>query len=537
MISPPGPVELLRSVHSHIRLRHKGEDGVRTTTETRMNERVATRAVLTALVLLALAATVLVAQRAPTSLTLEEAITLAKGNNPLYLSTQNDMAAANWQTREAYAAFLPTVNVSGTAAYQEAGIQRLGALEFEAPTDWAFSSYSMNFNMAITGNTIFGIANARANKRATEASVRAAEWSLETSVALQYTAALRSMDQVDVAQRRLDRARQNLRIVNTRVETGAAAGIEGRQAEVDLGRAEVVMIQAQRDVRQSKLLLAERLGVALDVDVELARQFDVFEPDFEVGPLIDQALAAHPSLRAVAAQESASKAAARQISTSQYLPSLFLNTRLSGFARQALNEDFVASQVDDQAASRMGNCAFNNAINGGLPGGLPGYVNQDCSQFVATDAARAAALDANRLFPFNFSPNPVTLTAIVSLPIFTGFTGQRQVSQANNAAEDAEHARRAEELRLRTAVTNAYDNLVSAYRVIQVEARNQSLSEEQLQLQQRRYALGAAGLLELMDAQTTVTTSDQLYLNALYDFQFNLIALEAAVGRPLPSRN
>jgi hypothetical protein len=80
---------------------------VRTTTRTRLNERVATRAVLTALVLLALAATQLVAQRAPSRLTLEEAITLAKGNNPLYLSTQNDMAAANWQTREAYAAFLP----------------------------------------------------------------------------------------------------------------------------------------------------------------------------------------------------------------------------------------------------------------------------------------------------------------------------------------------------------------------------------------------------------------------------------------------
>ena len=109
-------------------------------------------------------------------------------------------------------------------------------------------------------------------------------------------------------------------------------------------------------------------------------------------------------------------------------------------------------------------------------------------------------------------------------------------SDLNNAAEDAEHNRRAEELRLRTAVTNTYDNLVTAYQVIQVEARNQALSEEQLQLQRRRYALGAAGLLELMDAQTTVTTSDQLYLNALYDFHYNLIALEAAVGQPLPSR-
>ena len=253
--------------------------------------------------------------------------------------------------------------------------------------------------------------------------------------------------------------------------------------------------------------------------------------------LIDQALAAHPSLRAVAARESASKAAARQMSTSQYLPSIVLTTSLTGFARQAMNESFITDQVMDRAASRMGNCEFSNTLNNGLVGGLPGYTNQDCSQFAATDVSLAAALNANRVFPFNVGKNPVQFNAFVSLPIFTGFTGQRQVSQANNAAEDAEHNRRAEELRLRTAVTNAYDNLVTAYEVIQAEARNQTLSEEQLLLQQRRYALGAAGLLELMDAQTTVTTSDQQYLNALYDFQFNLIALEAAVGQPLPSRN
>ena len=67
---------------------NRGDEGVRTTTRIGMNERIATRAVLTAVVVLALAATALVAQRAPSQLTLEEAITLAKGNNPLYLSTR-----------------------------------------------------------------------------------------------------------------------------------------------------------------------------------------------------------------------------------------------------------------------------------------------------------------------------------------------------------------------------------------------------------------------------------------------------------------
>ena len=69
--------------------------------------------------------------------------------------------------------------------------------------------------------------------------------------------------------------------------------------------------------------------------------------------------------------------------------------------------------------------------------------------------------------------------------------------------------------------------------MFQAESRNRALAEEQLQLQQRRYSLGAAGLLELLDAQTSATTADQAYLNAVYDFHYSLIALEAAVGRSL----
>ena len=70
---------------------------------------------------------------------------------------------------------------------------------------------------------VFGVQNARASRRATEARVEAAEFNLESLVALQYMATLRMRDGVDVAQRQLDRARQNLRIVQSRVTSGAAA--------------------------------------------------------------------------------------------------------------------------------------------------------------------------------------------------------------------------------------------------------------------------------------------------------------------------
>lgn len=500
-------------------------------------DRVALRILWIGLALLALGATGVVGQQAPVALSLEEAIGLAKTNNPNFLSVQNDHAAASWRVREAYGQFLPSVQTSLNGTFQEAGAQRFGTIVFEGQsTDWVYTGYSVNFGMTIDGNTIFGIPNARAGSRATDARISAAEFDLESVVALQYMNALRALEAVDVAQRQLDRARQNHEIVQTRVQTGAAAGTDGRQAEVDLGRAEVALIQAQRDLRQARLLLQEQIGVTLDEDVRLISAFDVFEPDFEVDELMVYAMERHPSLRAFRAQESAGRAAARQASTSQYLPSLRLFASLRGQAQQALNDEYVVTQVQQQAASRISNCEFQNTLHEGLMGGLPDYEIQDCSRFAATDSARSAALDQNAQFPFGFSTVPMTVGLTISLPIFTGFSRERQVSELNNQAEDAEHARRAEELRLRTMVTNTFDNLTSAHRVVQAEERNRTLAEEQLELQQRRYALGAVDLLVLMDAQTSVSTAERDYLNAVYDFHYNLIALEAAVGRPLRSR-
>jgi outer membrane protein len=497
----------------------------------------AVRALAVGALFLAVFATGVLGQQGPDELTLEEAIALAKTNNPTFLSTQNDQASANWQVREAYASFIPSVRVSGFGSWQEAGAQRFGTIVFEDQiTDWAFSGYNVNFGMTIDGNTIFGIGNSRANRRATETRISSAEFDLESLVGLQYMTVLRAQDGVDVAQRQLDRAEQNLEIVQTRVQTGAVAGTDGRQAEVDFGRAEVGLIQAERDLRRSRMQLSEQLGISLPEDVALLSAFEVFEPDFDLQQMLVWSMEDHPSLQSFRAQESATRSAARQASTGQYLPSINLSASLSGQAQQALNQDFVVTQASNRANAQVGGCEFNNTLNTGLNGGLPKWDNKDCSQFMLSDADREAALASNQAFPFNFTTIPMRASVVVSLPIFTGFSRERQVSQANNIAEDAEHSRRAEELRLQTMVTNAYDNLVSTYRVVQAEGRNRTLSEEQLLLQQRRYALGAVDLLVLMDAQTTLSTSDQAYLDAVYEFHYSLIVLEAAVGRPLGAR-
>ncbi len=491
------------------------------------------RPLAAALVLLALGATALVAQEPQArELSLSEAISIAKRNNPTYRMTANNQAAADWGVREAYGNLLPTVTANGSAGFTEAGVQRFGTVDLGVQsTDWYSSSYSLNFNWNLSGNTFFGVSSARAAQESTAAGIRAAEFTLENQVTLQYMTALRARDAVSVAQDQFDRAQQNLDLVNTRVEMEAAAGTEGRQAEVDLGRAEVALLQAERLYRAEKHRLQEQLGVAIDEELDLISEFEIFDPTWTRDELLDEAMDRHPSLRAARAQESSSKAQVRQ-ARSAYFPSLSVSTGLRGFTQKALNDEYVLNNARGSAAGQELGCERNNALASAI-GGLPGWQVQDCGQYTYTDADGLAALAANDAFPFDFTKNPLSLNLSVSLPVFQGFTRQRVVEQAEAGASDAAHLARQEELRLRTAVTQSLDNLQSAHRQWEIETRNQELATQRLTEARQRYEVGNTSILELMDAQTSLTTAQRDYLVAVYNFHQSLVALEAATGRTL----
>lgn len=490
-----------------------------------------TMTMASALLLLTAASTGLAGQESQ-RLSLEEAITLAKRSNPGFQMTANDQAPADWGVKAAWGDFLPSVSASGSAGFTEAGVQRVGTVDLGVQsTDWYSSSYGLSVNWSLSGATIFGLSSARAAQESTAAGIRAAEFSLENQVTLQYMAALRARDAVSVASDQFERATRNAEIVRTRVEMEAVAGTEGRQAEVDVGRAEVALLQAERLFRAEKLRLMEQLGTTIGDDLELVSEFTVFEPDWTRDELMDEALSNHPSLRAARAQEGSSRAQVRQ-ARSSYFPSVNLQTGLRGFTQKALNDDYIVGNAQDQAAGSVLGCERNNALALGI-GGLPGWEVRDCSAFAYTDVMGQQALSANDAFPFDFTRNPVSVSLTVSVPVFQGFDRQRQVEQAEAGASDAAHLRRQEELRLRTAVTQSLDNLQSAYRQVELEERNQELATQRLTEARQRYEVGNTSILELMDAQTSLTTAQRDYLVAVYYFHQSLVALEAATGRSL----
>src|SRR5690606_8629063 len=132
-----------------------------------------------------------------------------------------------------------------------------------------------------------------------------------------------------------------------------------------------------------------------------------------------------PSLRAARASQAASNAGVR-MARSAYLPSLSLSAGLSGFWRQAGSTDFLIEQARQGAASQAQSCHLLNQISAGLTAPLPN-TPADCSEFALTSEDEARIRSSNRSFPFNYSNDPFSASLTISLPLFDGFSRERQV--------------------------------------------------------------------------------------------------------------
>ncbi len=340
-------------------------------------------------------------------LTLDEAIDLARQNNPRFLSTQNNEAAADWGVREAVSnLFVPSLSASGSATYRAPGESRIGTINTGVLEQGAlyYSNYSLRATYNLNGNTLFGVSSAKAERNAARAFTSAAEFTMESLITFQYMTTLRARDQVQVAHRQVERSIENLEIAQARVDAQAAIITDAKQAEVQAGRDSVALLNAESALRVGTLTLLENVGLDLGAEVELVSEFEVFRPSWTSTELISIALELHPGLRAVVASEGARRANLRQ-ARGQYFPSVTLTGGWSGFTQQIQNGGFLVASAERGAAGAVASCQTFNSISAGLTTPLAGFP-QDCGSSAITDEARQAILAGNNVFPFGFTGQP-----------------------------------------------------------------------------------------------------------------------------------
>lgn len=473
---------------------------------------------------------------APEPLSLQRALELARANNPSYLATRNDRDLADWDVRAAYGALTPSASVGGGLSWQGAGSQRLGSitldeLGFGGQPSYYFSSYNLGLSYQLDGRSLLGPSQAKAARASTTARVEVARITLETNVTFAYLEALRQRDGVELTTQQLERARFNLRLAQGQAEVGTASPLDVRQAEVQVGRAEVAVLQARTGAYTTRLRLLQQMGVSLDDDIALVTEFEVAEPGWSEAELLDMAMAANPSLESLRRGRDASDVEV-DMARSAYLPSLSFSAGWSGFTRQASSTASLIAQSQAQVVSRIQQCQATNELYRRLADPLP---TVDCSGIVFTDQDRARILAQNDQFPFSFEKNPPQASLSLSLPIFQGLSRRHQLEAARVQRDDADLQMRQEEIAVRADVSIHRAQVDAAWQAAQLEERNQQLADEQLRLATERYRLGFIPFLDLVEAETVKAQADRDLLNAVYAYHDALTALEAVVGRPLRS--
>ncbi|HEX6938130.1 MAG TPA: TolC family protein [Longimicrobiales bacterium] len=470
------------------------------------------------------------------TLTLEEAIALARRNNPEFRILENDASEADWRVREAYASLLPTSSAGFRMQYQGEGQPLLDIAFADLGVDrvpaYYSSAYSLSVNYQLSADRLFRVAQERASRESILAAIEAMGRTLELDVTRQYLAALRAQDGVALARKDLESARENEELAQARFRVGAGTQLEVKQAEVERGRAEVALLEAEHLVRTERLRLMEKLGVQIDREIELTSKFEVFEPRWDADSLIAEALGSHPQLRSLRAAEAAGNAA-RRAAWGSFLPSISLGVSWSGFTQQVGSSEYLIGQARARAESNIARCEWENLISAGLSRPLPGRPMDCAAAFTLTPEQEAAIVAGNDVFPFEFTRQPIFAQLQISVPLFSGFQRRRQIEAARVAAEDARERRRAEELARRTTVAQALLALETAYRRAMLEERNAAAAAEQLRLARQRYRLGAGSFVELSQAEAAHARASRDHLAAVYTFHESFVALEAAVGRPL----
>jgi outer membrane protein len=404
----------------------------------------------------------------PRVLGLEEAIRLARQNQPQLPQARAGTEAAQARADEARAPLLP--QLTGSAGYRRATANLPGIPESTSSVNvWRLDA-TLSQLVWDFGQTTGRWEAARESATSQQASERATRLQVLYSVRAAFFTARAGRDLVGVARETLQNQEAHLRQVQGFVEVGRSPEIDLAQVRTDRANSEVQLIQAQNGYETAKAQLNQTMGIEGPTDYEVADDTlaAVEGEDSPIEALLAQALPRRPDVTALEAQVRSQRATLGSV-RGGYWPSLGL----------AAGAGDVGPEVNGPAMTwnwSAGATLTWNLFQGGLT-----------SAQVREAEANAAGLEAQ----------------LASL--------QQQVRL------DLEQARlpvRAAKAALKAAGEALFN------------------ARERLRLAEGRYQTGSGSIIELGDAQVALTSAAAQKVQADYALAAARALLLRALGRP-----
>ncbi len=401
--------------------------------------------------------------------TLPDALQRALRVQPAMVQAQGSVRTANAQMLANSGSFLPTVTVGGSSS-RSGGSQIVGNQIVPAP---ARTSFSGNLSAQLDLFTGF---RRIASRRAADASQDAADAGLinqRYQVILQtkqaFYNAIASEELVRVAEAQVARTRQQLQISTDKLHAGSATRSDSLRSVVDLGSAQIALLQAQANLAFAQASLGRQIGI-----------------DSAVRAVPDTALPAAPDTTGL--RESA-MSTAPQVRQSEAL------------ARAARAQVWVSRSAYWPT--------FSTTVSKGSSGGIPPWTST------------AGYLDN---WAVRFS---------INLTLFNGFVREQQVTSSAVQRDNAEAVAADTRRFVNATLTQAIAALETASAQLDISRDNVTAATEDMRVQQERYRVGAATILDLLTSQASLTQAMVNQVQTRFNYLVSRATLEALVGHEL----
>lgn len=406
---------------------------------------------------------------------LEEAVQLAERVQPAVVQARSGVANAMARQRVTTGAFLPNLSFStgGSTSFSE-GTDRL-----DPSTGQIISgdTRSTGFNGSIsTGLDLFTGFRRGADRRAANAQYEAAEASLTNTTFQQKLAttnqfydALAAEQLLGVRAASLRRAEEQLNVAVTRLRAGAATTSDSLRSLVTVGQARLQLITAETQLANAEANLGRLIGREGRIRALADSTLWTNLPPIDTAGLRGEALDRAPSVLVANANADAARETYRA-ARSAYWPSLSLS---------ASNSFNAAGRNDYQI----------------------------------------------------FQTRQIGLN--LSWQIFNRFNREQSIQTQRSSLENAEATQAEARRQVLANLTVRLHELNAARTRIEITQTSVAAATEDLRVQQERYRLGLATIVELLSAQESLNQAEVDAVNARFDYLRAKAQLEALVGRPL----
>ncbi len=408
------------------------------------------------------------------AITLSDAIERAERVQPRVVQAASAVKTADARVRSAKGAYLPNLSFSSSAGQFYSEGQRVDPSTGQLTTSNSTNA-SLNGSLSTSIELFDGFRrgaesrSARANRESAVESFEDARFQQELTTTNQFFDALAAVQLVRVREASVRRADEQLKVSIARLRAGAAIRSDSLRSLVTLGNARIQLINAGTQLSTAEANLGRLVGANGPVAAADDSSFYRFGGELDTTALRVEALSRSPQVRTAEATARAAQAAIG-VSRSGYWPTLTLNG--------------------------------SNSVNAS---------EQNDYKFLQQRQA----------------------TLAVSWNVFNRFTREQNIANSRANAENAE-ASASEARRLVVANLTARLAEFEAAKVrIQITQTSLAAATEDLRVQQERYRLGVATIVDVLTSQEALTQAEVDAVNARFDYLRAKAQIQALIGRKL----